>query len=527
MKKYKFLIAVAICFSLSVTNSFAWDSVYINTGEIAISGSAEKNSEIMLQILQNDFLFSEDEWLSGDASGFEYLESSETGIDGTYEFKVGLSKSGAYKATVFSSGKRSVSEILYVNTDEFKNAVTAVNAVKNNASEMAEVLKENRAGLGLWIDLYDSADFQSAAKLLCSLMNGNEFVESDGEKIIKCIERSFVVSALNSGSVKNLDKYEYCLGLDSTIEQFWIKEHADEIAERTSKRAFSTCDEALKAISEAAALVRVKYADGFGDVKTVISKYSDEIGVSNVSDSVARTLANKDYANMGEFKAAVKKAVSDSDSSSGSTGGGKTSVKGSSLGVNTGKNTSGEDKIKNFKRFKDLDGYDWAASEIEELASLGILNGRSFDSFCPGENIKREEFVSLVTKLFSIQVSGNIPEFIDISDTDWFYDSVCHAYNSGIIKGISENAFGTGSFISRQDCAVIVCRALEICNVKIDKAGTPDYSDAATISPYAADAVCALQKSGLMIGNSGKFMPQNNITRAEAAKLIYNLLKYR
>lgn len=98
------------------------------------------------------------------------------------------------------------------------------------------------------------------------------------------------------------------------------------------------------------------------------------------------------------------------------------------------------------------------------------------------------------------------------------------AYALGIVNGVSENSFGIGAYISRQDMAVMITRAK---NIELAD-NTPDntFTDADTIAEYARTSVDYLQNAGVINGyDDGSFRPSGNVTRAETAKVLYGLLK--
>ena len=81
------------------------------------------------------------------------------------------------------------------------------------------------------------------------------------------------------------------------------------------------------------------------------------------------------------------------------------------------------------------------------------------------------------------------------------------------------------SKITRQDMAVILCRALEKKNINLI-AGEVVFSDESEISEYAKPAVVKLASSGILKGMSdGSFAPIGVLTRAQAAKAIDEALK--
>ncbi len=178
------------------------------------------------------------------------------------------------------------------------------------------------------------------------------------------------------------------------------------------------------------------------------------------------------------------------------------------------------------KGFKDLEGYDWAKESIEVLVAKGVVSGYSDDEFKPANSITREEFVKLLTSGLKLVGAEAVAEFTDVSENDWFYRPVAAALRAGIIQGNPDKSFGTGSYITRQDMAVMLARAAEFKGYTWQKLKNVEFTDSDNISDYAADAVEKLAKNEVINGmTDGSFMPKQNLTRAEAAKVICGFLK--
>ena len=92
-------------------------------------------------------------------------------------------------------------------------------------------------------------------------------------------------------------------------------------------------------------------------------------------------------------------------------------------------------------------------------------------------------------------------------------------------KGIvvgSGNSFMPNNAISRQDAAVILHRYL-----KVGSSGAAgEYTDFDEISEYAVEAVSSLSSVNIIKGDGNNFMPLRNLTRAEAVTLFYNAGDY-
>lgn len=180
--------------------------------------------------------------------------------------------------------------------------------------------------------------------------------------------------------------------------------------------------------------------------------------------------------------------------------------------------------------FTDLENYKWAYTAIEHLYNNNICAGKDETTFAPQDNILREEAVKLIINAFAIEQSADVKiNFADVPENAWYAEFVKAAVGSKIAEGISETEFGTGSNITRQDLAVMLYRALKTSGKEIDiiidnKAVLNDLDE---VSEYAVEAVDYFIEIGAITGSDGKFRPKDYITRAEAAQMIYSVIKIR
>ena len=86
-----------------------------------------------------------------------------------------------------------------------------------------------------------------------------------------------------------------------------------------------------------------------------------------------------------------------------------------------------------------------------------------------------------------------------------------------VIKGVSDTEFAPNATITREDACTILGRALN----KVAQSNELKFTDADKVAEYAAPYVALLSELGYVNGYvDGSFAPTNNITRAEAAKII-------
>ena len=159
------------------------------------------------------------------------------------------------------------------------------------------------------------------------------------------------------------------------------------------------------------------------------------------------------------------------------------------------------------------------------LADKKIINGKEVGKFKPDDKISREEFVKILVCAMGYEnCEFNNTGFKDVKQDDWFYKYVNIAANSGIVNGVGNNQFGTGTLITRQDLVTMIYNVLVMKNVQVDTT-IPEFNDINETSSYAVNAVSALYNMGIVNGvGDAQFAPMKNATRAEAAKIIYGVL---
>lgn len=176
--------------------------------------------------------------------------------------------------------------------------------------------------------------------------------------------------------------------------------------------------------------------------------------------------------------------------------------------------------------FADVSKLHWASSAIETTYSLGIISGMSNGTFCPGDMVTREQFAKLVSLTFDISDYDTNTAFADVSETDWSYSYISALHKNEIIQGY-DGMFNKSANITRQDMALILYRAMAKTGLKLSYGNHLVFNDADNISEYAHEAVNALSSAGIINGYENKFRPTDFCTRAEAAKLIYEVCRLR
>ena len=166
---------------------------------------------------------------------------------------------------------------------------------------------------------------------------------------------------------------------------------------------------------------------------------------------------------------------------------------------------------------------------IEALASRGIINGKTEDSFEPDSTITRAEFATIIARGLGLTQNSSLV-FKDVTANDWFYNYVGTAYAYGIIKGISENEFNPNGTITREEAAVMVTRAAKLCGMEteMDVLSVRDilsqFFDYVKASNWSQGSLAFCFSEGILDDNAMEIKPKEAVTRAEIALMLYNML---
>lgn len=343
---------------------------------------------------------------------------------------------------------------------------------------------------------------------------------------------------------------------NETITADKIDSYADSLSLTTNE--FYTDDRKPSVVEY---LEKVKVSGDFADLTSFQSSFDEGLKVSVINSSNAeslsdfvkyyvdlglsygdfseyqinKTLVNKtDYESSQEFIEAFnarklelenekKKNEKPSPSGGGSTG---SASYGGSKEVNTPTTNQSVKPDEEKLPFNDISNYPWAYEGIKYLYSKGV-NGKSKGEFAPEDKLLREECVKMIVTALDIPLVDSNNKFSDVKNSEWYTNYINTAFAHGIISGISDDSFGIGEKITRQDFALIIYRAILDTEAFKSRFVTERiFSDRKSISDYALDAVKALSDMGIISGyNDGCFYPQKEITRAEAAKVLYGAYK--
>lgn len=164
----------------------------------------------------------------------------------------------------------------------------------------------------------------------------------------------------------------------------------------------------------------------------------------------------------------------------------------------------------------------WAANAVDFMNEYGLVKGTGTSTFGWKGSMTRGDFVLILYRSAgSPSVYGVSNPFTDVKSTDYYYEAVLWAYRNNVVNGTSTTTFGPKGKITREQIASILWR---LAGKPVYSASLRSYTDYASVSDYAYDAMSWAVGSGYVKGSGAKLSPKNNATRAEVAVMLHRYL---
>lgn len=447
---------------------------------------------------------------SGDIIAFSTEKNGEA-----FSKSLGLSedfKSGEYMAWVYENTEKVATGFIYCGDD--------LNGLSEQMKEMtdeqiSQAVADNKDLLGIPEEYCESF----ASYIIDS---GKSLKDGYGEAI--------VVSLMKSGEVESAVKYygDY-YGMNYEEYSSLKTDVKESLAEMIKKEKITDPGADYQRLLKEAILENIETKDELREfILTLDADFDD---YEDLAEADKKSVINKLFNNMPEsvdlliekFEQYSADADSD-DSSSGSGGGGSSGGRGSAGGAVAGTHigtVSGIGDAQEAVTFGDTASH-WAREYIEMLSGKKIVAGYENGMFYPDRNVTRAEFSKMVAVAMGIEPdAASETIFRDVSGTDWHKPYVTAMAKAGIITGY-EGYFRPDDYITREDMAVIICRALTYKGTVLS--GTAEFADMDKASGYATEAISKLGGSKIINGSNNEYRPKDMSTRAETSAVIARIL---
>lgn len=467
--------------------------------------------------------------------------------DGSYTYDISFDKEngrvGNYKVYIWAGEDSDYGEFYFANETTELLYLEAVKTAAQGTDD--EVLREKLYDYYGILNI-DSSAYKQAPQLSVAKISHETLKPFNGgiADLAKHIRVASAIAMLNMGNTvdvfdnadnfldSNVKTYNNIKKMNSLFENSISAQGKKNVINDVKSKNFTTITAFEEAFADSCFLNAVYAANvsGYGHIEGLLTNddYTSAVGINTQlydalspteKSNVASTLiTNGKVSSITAFQSsldALSTPVEGGDDDGGGGGGG---IK-SSMSVTAPPEESVE---KTNSVYSDMEQAQWAEGAVNTLSEKGIVNGVGNGRFEPMRSVTREEFLKMLLSSLNIAQLTTSAEFSDVDNDKWYSGWIAAGAESGIITGRADNTFGVGESISREDCAVMIFRALKLETAT----GAVGFTDADSVSEYAKDAVSSMKKQGIINGmEDGAFYPKKTCSRAEAAVMLMRVLE--
>ncbi|WP_379165739.1 glycosyl hydrolase family 18 protein [Paenibacillus roseus] len=170
---------------------------------------------------------------------------------------------------------------------------------------------------------------------------------------------------------------------------------------------------------------------------------------------------------------------------------------------------------------------EWARKAVERATAKLITTGATDNHFGAATEITRGEFVSIIVRGLGVLPDYSEQPFQDVPAGSAYAGDIAAAKKLGIIQGRTADSFQPGNTLTRQEMATILGRVWQHAGLQADTDPSvlDRFTDKSAVSGYAKNSIALLVEKGILQGVSAtRFSPQANLTKAQAVVAVIRLL---
>ena len=172
--------------------------------------------------------------------------------------------------------------------------------------------------------------------------------------------------------------------------------------------------------------------------------------------------------------------------------------------------------------FHDVTEGDWFYDAVRYAYETGLMDGVGDNLFAPNSQTTRAQLVTILYRLAGEPEPGGDSGFSDVAAGTWYTDAVVWAAENGIVNGTTDATFAPGEDITREQLVTVLYRYAESKGYDVSaSADLSGYPDTDQIQSYAAESVAWAVAEGLIQGfEDNTLRPAGNATRAQIATIL-------
>lgn len=110
-------------------------------------------------------------------------------------------------------------------------------------------------------------------------------------------------------------------------------------------------------------------------------------------------------------------------------------------------------------KYTDMSDFGWAANEIQQATTAGLMTGYKDGTFRPNKLITRAEMAAIVARWMDLSGDPSSP-FTD-TEGHWSAQNIAQVQKAGYMKGMPDRSFRPDQYVSRAEAVTLINRVLK------------------------------------------------------------------
>ena len=178
--------------------------------------------------------------------------------------------------------------------------------------------------------------------------------------------------------------------------------------------------------------------------------------------------------------------------------------------------------------FEDVHEDDWFRNDVAYVSEKGIMTGLKESVFGPGAELSRAEFATILYRLAGSPEVTYENKFSDVKEGEFYTSAVMWASEHKIVNGYGNTGlYEPGRSISREELSVMLRRYAAYSGQDVTAAvDLSSYPDGDSVSEFAEEGMSWAVANHIIRGAEGQLLkPQDKVKRAECAAIIHRYLE--
>lgn len=170
--------------------------------------------------------------------------------------------------------------------------------------------------------------------------------------------------------------------------------------------------------------------------------------------------------------------------------------------------------------FPDVPPDIWYAEAVDYCLEHGLMRGAD-GLFLPDDAMTRAMLAQVLYNASSSPAPKGAGAFSDVPENAWYAGAAQWAFETGLMTGTGAGRFQGEAPVTREQ---MVCALWRYAGAEAASGGLDGFTDGEAVASYAREAAAWAAAGGIVSGfPDGRFAPQENVTRAQAAVMLQRI----